>query len=197
MIQVVSSKSSSKIIYPPISQWVIGSFIATIVLIYTTFSNVIEVPVVSNYVGGSIFGTAGYVGGLATKFSPWLPKMMAESTGVSTARLLRVGSIALAGLEVIAIATLVSLALHLILYFKRKTRPARIFGILGFALGLVVPILMFVVVRFVAWQMTNDLVALNVLAVPTGPRIQLVAAVVGCACVILATKNNANTRQGR
>jgi hypothetical protein len=194
MIPVIRSKISMHVSPPPISRWVIGSFITTIVLIYTTFSNVIEVPIVSSYVGGTIFEVTRYISGLSTLYSPWLSKMMAESAGTSTAQLLRVGSLALVILEVIAIAAIVSLILHFILSLKRKTKPARTFGILGFTLALAVPVLMFAVVRFVGWQMTNTLIALNVLSVPSGPRIQMVAAILGCACVLLAARSRAEVK---
>jgi|GEM_PF-3304478 hypothetical protein len=189
MIQAVSSKLRTRTSPKQISRWVVGSFLATIVVICTTFAKVIEVPIVSNYVGGTIFDVGGYVGGLATQYAPWLPKMMSESAGVSTARLLRVGSVALVCLEAISIAALISLVLHLIFALTRISKPARIFGILGFTLGLVVPILMFGVVAIVTWQMTNNLVSLNVLSVPAGPRIQLIAAIVGGACAIMGTKS--------
>lgn len=190
MIQAVHSQLNAGEKPPQLSHWITGSFIATFVLIYTTFASVIQVPIVSNFVGGNIFDVARYVGGLSTLYAPWLPKMMAESAGASTARLLRAGSVGLAALEVVAIGALVCLALHLFLALARKTKPARVFGLLGFTLGLVVPVAMFAVVRVVAWQMTNDHVALDVLSVPAGPRIQLVAAAVGCVCVLRATKNN-------
>lgn len=192
MFQVVNHQLDAWKKPPHISRWIIGSLISTIVLIYTTFATVIQVPVVSNYVGGNIFEVAKYVGGLTTLYAPWLPKMMAESAGVSTAKLLQVGSVVLVISEVIAVSALVFLTLHLVLALARKIRPARVFGLLGFTLGLVVPVLMFTVVRVVAGQMANDRVVLDVLSVPTGPKLQLVAAIAGCACVLLATKNAAN-----
>jgi hypothetical protein len=193
MIHTVSTNTGPA----SISRWAIGSFVATIVLIYTTFCNVIEVSIVSNYVGGTIFDIAGYIGGLATQYAPWLPKMMAESAGTSTARLLRVGSVVLVILEVVAITMLLFLALHLILTLKRKTKPARVFGVLGFALGLVIPILMFAVVKVITWQMTNEMVSLKVLSVPLGPRIQIVAAFFGCVCAVLTTEKSVRVKQGK
>jgi len=196
MPQVLQLNKHKKTGRPSISKWVGGSFIATVVLVCTTFVNVIEVPVVSNYVGGTIFQITGYVHGLTTLYAPWLSKMMDESAGTSTATLLRVGSVVLVVLELVAIATLVLLALHLIYAAKGKVRPARLFGLLGYVLALVVPSLMFVVVRFVSWQMANERVELSVLSVPAGPRIQLVAAVAGFIFVLLATgKSEAASRQ--
>lgn len=173
---------------PRVSPWLIGSVIASAVVAYTTFQKVLTVPVVSSYVGGDLFGITGFVGSLATQYSPWLDKMMNGPTGASTAQLLSVGSIALIVLEVIAIAALVALAAHLVSGIARKTKPSRTFGLIGFALALVVPIALLVVVQFVAYQMTNDLVAIDVLALTPAPVAQAVAAVLGGVFVVLGTK---------
>src|SRR6266568_3996452 len=157
MVQVVHSRNDA---IAPASNGVIGSFIATAVFLYTSFPKVLEVPVVSNYVAGTIFEITKYVGTLTPLYAPWLSKMMAESTGASTATLLRVGSVALVGLEVVALAALVSLVLHLVLAIQGKAKPARLFGLLGYILALVVPAMMFIIASLVSWQMTNSQVSL-------------------------------------
>jgi len=174
-----------------VSPWLIGSVIASAVVAYTTFQKVLTVPVVSSYVGGDLFGITGFVSALAAQYSPWLDKMMNGPTGASTAQLLGVGSIALVVLEAIAIAALVALAAHLVSGVARKTKPARTFGLIGFALALVVPIALLVVVKFVAYQMTNDLVAIDVLALTAAPVAQTIAAIFGGVCVVLGTRTRA------
>jgi hypothetical protein len=191
MNQVVSSARVRQSKQAQHSPWLLGSFLASIVLISTTLSKVIVVPVVSDYVGGTIFEIAGYVGGLTTLYAPWLPKMMAESAGVGTANLLHLGSPALVCLEAIAIAAVLLAALSLLFGVQHKRQVARIAGVIGFALALVVPVVMFAVAAFVNWQMANQLVAVNVLSVPLGPKIQVLAALTGAVSVLLATRQQA------
>lgn len=180
-----SSKAGKKV---QLSPWLIGSLAAAVVVFYTTFQRLITIPVVSNYVGGGIFGMATYVRGLAIQYSPWLDKMMNASAGATTAKLLSYGSIGLIAIAAIAIVALVALVLHFAFALASKPRMSRVFGLLGFILALVVPLVMIAVARLVAWQMTNDIVSLDVIALTPAPLIQLGAALLGVVFVVLATK---------
>lgn len=171
-----------------LSFWTFLSFAATIVIFFTTFMKVMTVPVVSNYVGGTIFQIAAYVNDLSTTYSPWLSQMMQESTGAATAQLLTVGSVALVVLEIIAIAVLVFLALHLLCAFLKKRKASRVFGVLGYILALMIPVAMIAVYFFVQGEMTNALVSINTVAVTSAVYLQLAAAVIGLIAALVATK---------
>ena len=176
---------------PAHPSWWVGSLMAAAVVLCTTFSQVIRVPIVSNFVGGSIFEISGYVGDLTRLYAPWLSKMMAEHAGSSTATLLHVGSAALIVLEGVAILALICLLLHAY-YTIRMSGSARAFGVAGFVLAMLVPVSMFAVVWFVGTQMTSNLIQLNVVEVPTGPRLQLAAAIAGLVCAA----NGVRKKQG-
>ncbi|MGV8083116.1 MAG: hypothetical protein AB2L09_05725 [Coriobacteriia bacterium] len=178
-----------------VSPWLLGSLGTAAVVFFTTFQSLISVPVVSSYIGGNIFGIATYVRGLATQYSPWLDKMMNASTGAKTAKLLTYGSVGLTVLEVVAMVALVALLLHFVLAFTNKRRLSRAFGLTGFVLALAIPLVMIAVVRFVAWQMTNSLVAIDVLTLTYAPIVQLAAAVLGGVFVVLATRGGRETKK--
>lgn len=171
-----------------VSPWLVGSLIASGVVAYTTFQKIVTVPVVSGYVGGDLFEITKYVSGLSTQFSPWLDQMMNEATGATTATLLTVGSKALVVAEVIAIAALLALAIHLVSAFMRRGSLARRFGLWGFSLALVVPVVFVGVVQFVAWQMSNALTSIDVLDLTAAPVAQAAAAILGLVCVVMATR---------
>lgn len=168
-----------------------GCLLSSAVITYTTFSKVVQVPVVSNYVGANIFQVAGYIGNLARLYAPWLSKMMAESAGTRTALLLKVGSVALTALEIIAVLALLLQALFLVSTLLTHGHRTRLLGYTGYALALAVPLAMLAAVQIVAYQMTGPNLSIEVLALPLAPKIQIFAALAGFGCAWLAGRKTA------
>ena len=171
-----------------------GCLLSSAVITYTTFSKVVQVPVVSNFVGANIFQVTGYIGNLTRLYAPWLPKMMSESTGTRTALLLKVGTVALTALEIIAVLALLLQALFLVFILTRKGHLTRLLGCTGYALALTVPIAMLAAVKIVADQMTGPNLSLEVLALPLAPKVQIAAALAGLGCAWLAGKTTAASK---
>jgi len=170
------------------SKWNILSIAALAVLCWTTFQPVIQATIVHPDIAGNIFQIASYVGGLATLYAPWLPLMMSAGTGQRTATLFTVGKYALYVLCALAIVALVLVVLSLVLGILGKRRPAKVFGIVGFALALLVPLASIVIVWAVQLEMSSPIISIAVLDVRPVCYAQLAIAVVGIISIVLATR---------
>lgn len=177
------------------SLWNILSIVALAVLCVTTFQPVIMATIVHPDLGGNIFSITSYVSGLTSMYAPWLSQMMSEGTGERTSMLLQVGTVLLYLLCIVAVAAIVAAAASIVLNAFGKRRAGRITGIIGFALGLLVPIACIAIVQVVQLEMTSDLISITVLSVGEACYVQIAACVVGIVGTVLATHRIADPKQ--